>query len=406
MVLPKAVVVSNAGTKEANGIYKATSREYCDAPVYEHMERGAELKLTREPHKNAKTGVIKHGWLLGQNKMPLYGAPTELLVVPTSGWKKFSGGLPVPTIKVQDEVHDIFYDRADEAKCAGDAAAEKEDWAAARSAFSEGIDALKQSGERFGEAFQSRAALLLGRRATANIKMQESRPALRDAVAALELMRSLASAEAVVIQAARALGCSSDSSMEKMLEHLGRGKILDPGAPLVLRCVERWTEDWLEMLLSEDNAAVALPTATHLQADRYLDGLTEEQRTQILRRYLPEALPQPDGGSAVLANPRECLDVMKQWQEVLQGDNFQQMRKELWEQQGISYVNRLLQSRKLMWEVLADVNVPRGFAEGQPGLSRCIQQMRPWWSVDKACARKALDLEELADISLADLEDG
>merc|ERR1719421_2351924 len=97
--LPKAIVVSDAGTQEVNGVYKATAREYCDAPVYEHIERGAELKLTREPHKNPKTGAVKHGWLLGQNKTPLYGAPTESLVVPSSGWKKFSGAAPVPNVR-------------------------------------------------------------------------------------------------------------------------------------------------------------------------------------------------------------------------------------------------------------------------------------------------------------------
>lgn len=384
-------------------MYKATAREYCDAPVYEHMERGAELKLTREPHKNPKTGAIKHGWLLGQNKTPLYGAPTESLVVPLSGWKKFSGSAPVPTVKVLDEVNDVFFKQADEAKTNGDAAAEKEEWSVARDAYTRGIDALKKSGERFGDAFQSRASLLLGRRATANIKLKEPKPALRDAVAALELMRGLATAEAVALQAAKELGCSGDAMAQKMLEHVGMGKILDPGAPLVLRCVERWTEDCVEMLIADGEKA-ALPVATHLPADRYLDGLTEDQRTELLRRYLPEALPKPDGGSAVLSNPRECLELMKKWEEVLQGENFQQMRRDLWGRQGLSYVNRLLKIREALVDVLADVLVPRGFAEGQVGLSRCIEQMRPWWSIDKACARKALDLEEMADISLADLE--
>ncbi|OLP79688.1 Peptide chain release factor 1 [Symbiodinium microadriaticum] len=86
--LPQALVISDAGVQDANGIYKATGREYCDAPVYEHVERGQDLKITREPHKNPKTGAIKHGWLLGQGGRPLYGAPTESLAVPASGWKK------------------------------------------------------------------------------------------------------------------------------------------------------------------------------------------------------------------------------------------------------------------------------------------------------------------------------
>ena len=63
--------------EDANGVYKATGREYCDAPVwtallnrhmlqdhviqaccqvYEHVERGQELRITREPHKNPMPG--------------------------------------------------------------------------------------------------------------------------------------------------------------------------------------------------------------------------------------------------------------------------------------------------------------------------------------------------------------
>lgn len=401
--LPQAIVVSDAGTQEVNGVYKATAREYCDAPVYEHVERGAELKLTREPHKNAKTGAIKHGWLLGQNKTPLYGAPTESLVVPSSGWKKFGGAAPVPTVKVLEQVHDVYFKQADECKAEGDAAAEKEDWAAARDAYTAGLGALKKSGERFGEAFQGRASLLLAWRATANMKLQEPKPAMRDAVAALELKRGLASAEAVAMQAAKDLGVDSDAMTKKMLEEVGTGKILDPGYPLVLRCVERWIEDCVETLKADENAA--LPSATHIPADRLLDGLTEAQRTELLRRFLPEALPKPDGGTAVLADARECLELMKQWEEVLTGDNFQRQRRELWDEQGLSYTRRLMKTRSMICDVLADVLVTRGFAEGQPGLDRCIKQMQTWWSIDKACARKAMDLEEIADICLADLEE-
>eukprot|EP00435_Cladocopium_sp_Y103_P008748 s4373_g2.t1 len=98
--LPQAVVVSGAGCEEANGVYRATEKEYCEAPVYEHADRGQELKITREPHKNAKTGAVKHGWLLGKNGQPLYGARTESLTVPASGWKKCRGNLRVLEAKV------------------------------------------------------------------------------------------------------------------------------------------------------------------------------------------------------------------------------------------------------------------------------------------------------------------
>mmetsp|Transcript_65363 Transcript_65363/g.123753 ORF Transcript_65363/g.123753 Transcript_65363/m.123753 type:complete len:417 (-) Transcript_65363:75-1325(-) len=400
--LPKAISISNAGSEEANGVYKATGREYCDAPVYEHMEKGAVLKITREPHKNAKTGAIKHGWLLGHKKTPLYGAPTESLVVPSSGWKKFSGVAPSPTVKVHAQLVDIFYDEADAAKTSGDSEIEKEDWSAAEAAFTKGIDSLKRSGERFGDAFKSRAAVLLARRATIYMKMEEPRVAIRDATAALELIRGLASAEAVFTDAAKALGCTNDAMVQKLLEPIGNGRILDSGCPLVLRCVERWIEDAIDLVQEDINAN--LPAATHYPADKYLDGLTEEQRAEVIKRFLPQLAPQPDGGTAVIQNAREALNVMKQMEEVCKGQDFNTLRKQLWERQG-SYPRRLEDHRDLMARVWQPVLEPVGYAVGRPGLTRCVRQLQHFWSTDKACARKALDLEELADISLADLDD-
>jgi hypothetical protein len=400
--LPKAILISDAGSEEANGVYRATTREYCDAPVYEHVERGAELKLTREPHKNPKTGAIKHGWLLGQNKTPLYGAPTEALAVPSTGWKKFSGNPPVPSVKILDQVNDVYYEKADECRSQGDSAAEQEDWQAARDAYANGVEALKRSGETSGDAFHSRASALLGRRATANMKLQDVKLALRDAVAALEFVRSSASAEAVAIQAAKELGCKDDAMVQKFMEQIGHGKILDPDAPLMLRCVERWSLDCVDTLAAEGLEA-PIPVVSHLPADRYLDGLTEQQCTELLRKYLPEALPKPDGGSAILSDARQCLELMKKWEEVLKGDNFQTAKTDLWDTQGLSYVSRMSKTRKLLCTSLREVLLERGYAEGQPGMNRCIEQMQFWWSTDKACARKALDLEEMADVSLADL---
>lgn len=399
--LPKAITISGAGTQEANGVYKATGREYCDAPVYEHMEKGADLKITREPHKNAKTGAVKHGWLLGQKKTPLYGAPTESLVVPSTGWKKFSGVAPAPSVKVHAQVVDIFYDEADVAKASGDAAIEKQDWASAEQSFTHGIESLKRSGERFGDAFKSRAAVLLARRATVFVKSQEHRLALRDATAALELIRGLASAEAVFTEAAKQLGCTDDA-VKKLLEPIGNGRILDTGSPLVLRCVERWLEDAVDML--QEDPSATLPSAVHYPADKYLDGLTEEQREEVIKRYLPQLAPQPDGGTAILQNARECLNMMKQLEEVCKGQDFNTLRKQLWERNS-TYVGRLEDHRNLMAKAWQPVLEPMGFAPGRPGLTRACRQMQHYWSTDKACSKKALDLEELADISLADLND-
>mmetsp|Transcript_38925 Transcript_38925/g.82903 ORF Transcript_38925/g.82903 Transcript_38925/m.82903 type:complete len:414 (+) Transcript_38925:49-1290(+) len=402
--LPKAIIVSGAGVAEANGIYKATSKEYCDAPVYEHMDQGADLKITREPHTNPKTGAIKHGWLLGLKKSPLYGAPTESLTVPSSGWKKFGGAAPVPMVQVCQQLTETFFAQADDSKTAADTAAEKEDWQAAHDHLCKGIDALKHSGERFGDPFKNRAALLLSRRATALLKLEDHRSALRDAVAALELVRGLTSAEVVAVEAAKQLGCQDDAAAQKILEPVGAGRILDSGAPLVLRCVERWIDEATERIKdARPGDVVELPEPKHIAADRYLDGLDEKAREDIIKRYLPD-LYKPPGGTGIVGDPSECLQLMRKWEEVFSSSQFQKSRKELWDKPGLSYPVRLRETKELVCKSLAPVLEPMGFAEGQPGLSRVVKQMQVYWSADRLCASKALDLEELADVSLADLE--
>jgi len=398
---PQAIEIAGAGTAQANGIYRATDRLYCDAPVYEHMGNGADLKITREPHTNSKTGVTKHGWLLGIKAAPLYGVPTEALIIPAAGWKRFTGESPVPNVMVYDQLTEVFYSSADAAKAKGDVALEQEDWSTARDAFTSGIDALKRSGERFGDAFRNRAALLLARRAGANLNAAEHQAALRDAIAALELVRSLTSAEMVAVQAAKALGCRDDAVVQRMLELVGGGKILDSGAPLVLRCVERWVRDLVALWEAGDFDS-ALPDPKQMPADRYLDGMDEKDREAVLKKHLPEFF-MPPGGTGIVKDPTECLKLMKTWEDIFSSQEFQQKRKDLWTRQGLNFPQRLQATRSMVVEALADVLEPMGFAPGQPGLTRVVRQMQVYWSGDKQCASKALDLEELADVSLADL---
>eukprot|EP00439_Symbiodinium_sp_Y106_P042139 s2330_g5.t1 len=60
--------------------------------------RFGECIISREAHTNAKTGQVKHGFVLGRGGRPLYGVKTELQEVPTSGWKAFEGQEPIPEI--------------------------------------------------------------------------------------------------------------------------------------------------------------------------------------------------------------------------------------------------------------------------------------------------------------------
>jgi len=89
----ECMVISGAGSDDANGVYVPTGKKWHDAEVYEN---DAKCLLSREPHKNQKTGETSYGWILGQDRKPLYAIQSPDLTPPTSGWRKFNGSLPLP----------------------------------------------------------------------------------------------------------------------------------------------------------------------------------------------------------------------------------------------------------------------------------------------------------------------
>eukprot|EP00446_Apocalathium_sp_SHHI-4_P057306 CAMPEP_0177295702 /NCGR_PEP_ID=MMETSP0368-20130122/2017_1 /TAXON_ID=447022 ORGANISM="Scrippsiella hangoei-like, Strain SHHI-4" /NCGR_SAMPLE_ID=MMETSP0368 /ASSEMBLY_ACC=CAM_ASM_000363 /LENGTH=878 /DNA_ID=CAMNT_0018753753 /DNA_START=49 /DNA_END=2685 /DNA_ORIENTATION=- len=93
---PTFLVVRNAGTGEADGVYKPGDRRWLDHDVYQN--RYGDCIVSREGQKSAKTGDVKHGFVLGKEGSPLYGVKTERLAVPSKGWKAFQGCEPVPEI--------------------------------------------------------------------------------------------------------------------------------------------------------------------------------------------------------------------------------------------------------------------------------------------------------------------
>ena len=89
------ILVKDAGSGDADGVYKPASRRWLDHDVYEN--RFGECIISREAH-NSKTGQAKHGFVLGRGGRPLYGVKTEKLEVPTAGWKAFEGQEPIPEL--------------------------------------------------------------------------------------------------------------------------------------------------------------------------------------------------------------------------------------------------------------------------------------------------------------------
>jgi len=241
--LPQAVFISGAGAARADGVYRRSDKEKSGAPVYRHAELESFCTIARQPHVNKKTGKTKHGWLLAVEGAPLYGAPTESLVVPHSGWKAFDGEPPVPAVEVHALLAEAFFAAADAAWRSGEEAADRQEWHSAVGAYESGLNALSRSGDRFGEPFERRAALLFSQRARAHAGLRQYRSALRDAVAALELVPGLACAKATAVEAARHLGCKDDQTATELLEVAGSGQILDRGSPLFLTDVERWVDE-------------------------------------------------------------------------------------------------------------------------------------------------------------------
>jgi tetratricopeptide (TPR) repeat protein len=89
------IVVTGAGSDEANGVYVPTGRKWHDASVYEN---DSKCLLSREPHKSQKTGETSYGWILGHDRKPLYAVQSAEMTPPTAGWKKFNGILPLPAL--------------------------------------------------------------------------------------------------------------------------------------------------------------------------------------------------------------------------------------------------------------------------------------------------------------------
>lgn len=93
---PMFIVVRNAGTGEADGVYKPADRMWLDHDVYQN--RYGDCIISREAHASPKTGEVKHGFVLGKDGRPLYGAKTERQAVPATGWRVFQGHEPAPEI--------------------------------------------------------------------------------------------------------------------------------------------------------------------------------------------------------------------------------------------------------------------------------------------------------------------
>eukprot|EP00411_Alexandrium_monilatum_P076930 CAMPEP_0175492630 /NCGR_PEP_ID=MMETSP0096-20121207/2362_1 /TAXON_ID=311494 /ORGANISM="Alexandrium monilatum, Strain CCMP3105" /LENGTH=697 /DNA_ID=CAMNT_0016794561 /DNA_START=1 /DNA_END=2092 /DNA_ORIENTATION=+ len=176
---PAAVVITSAGWDAANGLYVPTGKTWHDAPVFENDK---QCLLSREPHKNQKTGQTTFGWIIGQDRKPLYAIQSEGLTPPSTGWRKFNGTVPPPQLQALASVEEA-------ARAAGLAWKEQGNTFFAAKKYEEAADkwtrALTFAGSSRDQVLE---VALRSNRAEARIRQHQWEGALDDSQAAL-LMR-------------------------------------------------------------------------------------------------------------------------------------------------------------------------------------------------------------------------
>eukprot|EP00929_Paragymnodinium_shiwhaense_P086595 TRINITY_DN47096_c0_g1_i1.p3 TRINITY_DN47096_c0_g1~~TRINITY_DN47096_c0_g1_i1.p3 ORF type:complete len:132 (-),score=45.08 TRINITY_DN47096_c0_g1_i1:683-1078(-) len=131
--------------------------------------------------------------------------------------------------------------------------------------------------------------------------------------------------------------------------------------------------------------------------------MEKTEQEAILKKYLVST-PAVDEAEACISSAQDCHEFMLNLEKALDSEEFQSKLAALWDRVGLSYPMRLEVVKDLVATCLSATLVAKGFAPGRSGLSAAVKQMQKFWSTDRQCAQKALDLEELAEVSLADLE--
>lgn len=171
-----AFVIVGAGHEDANGCYAPTGKELFGAPVYENDHK---CLLSREPHENSSTGKTSHGWVIGQDRKPLYGVETEALTPPQSGWLLFGGAGPSPKLKGMPSVSEAATFSATSWKDQGNAYFGAQKYHEAEAKWTRGL-CLK---DRCGD--ESVVVALYSNRAEARLRTKNYEKALEDAQSAL-----------------------------------------------------------------------------------------------------------------------------------------------------------------------------------------------------------------------------
>jgi len=191
-----AVVLKGAGCEDANGLYLATGKMWHEAPIYENDKK---CLLSREPHKNQK-GETTFGWIVGQDRKPLYAIESASVRPPASGWRKFKGVHPAPTLKLLESIAEAAKAAASGMKEEGNALFGERRYGEAEAKWTRALALMEHVGVPAMEV------ALYSNRAEARLRQSLWDSALDDAKAALKLRPSHDKALLRGAVAARELG--------------------------------------------------------------------------------------------------------------------------------------------------------------------------------------------------------
>jgi len=171
-----AFVVAGAGWEDANGCYAPTGKELFGAPVFENDHK---CLLSREQHNNSRTGKTSYGWIIGQDRRPLYAVETEAKSPPASGWLLFSGSSPVPKLQGTGSVAEASTLSAQNFKDQGNAYFSARKYHEAEAKWTRGLCLADRCGD------ETIPVALYSNRAEARLRLKKWEEALDDAQAAL-----------------------------------------------------------------------------------------------------------------------------------------------------------------------------------------------------------------------------
>ena len=359
-----AVLVTGGGSEDVNGLYVPTGRSWHDAEVFENDRH---CMLSREPHKSQRTGLTSFGWILGQDRKPMYAVQSEETLPPKSGWKKFTGQGPIPAVDLSYSLESAAEAAALALKEQGNAFFSARSYKEAVGNWSRALSTL----EKYANEDSPIKATLYANRAEARIRLERWEEALLDCEAALAHKPTH---DKALLRAAVALrGLKRYQDAMAMVQ---RCLDIDPGhfeAKRLLQDIDQLVEAEQRQLHSKTRASREKPAeaATKLRGDADLssiprafdakdinnkNGFQAFEGYSQMRESSGERLPISELPYHKMGLPQEQLDLMDNFFKELRANKKQQALSQKKEMAEYELVKNEYRERALEDEALGKEN--------------------------------------------------